>query len=60
VELLALLTNNQLRSAITRCLSAGTFPNRIERLQDFLVDKDPLDKAEEIEVDPVVRVREPP
>lgn len=44
--------------AIARCLSSGTFPNRIERLQDFLVDKYSMDIPEEIEVDPVDRVRE--
>lgn len=52
------LTSNRLCFAIARCLSMGTFPGRIERLQDFLVDKDPLDRAEEIELDPVDRVRE--
>lgn len=52
------LTNNQLRFEIVRCLSTGTFPNRIERLQDFLVDKYPMDIPEEFEVDPVDRVRE--
>lgn len=54
------LSNNQLRSGISRCLSQGTFPNRIEKLGYFLEDWTPteLDPPRWDEIDPIEKVRE--
>ncbi|KYC36407.1 hypothetical protein WA1_42635 [Scytonema hofmannii PCC 7110] len=54
------LSNKQLRSGINRCLSQGTFPNRIERLAFFLEEWIPteLDAPDWDEIDPTEKVME--
>ncbi|MBR8838613.1 MAG: hypothetical protein DSM106950_32590 [Stigonema ocellatum SAG 48.90 = DSM 106950] len=54
-------SNNQLRSGIRRCLSQGTFPNRIERLASFLEEEwmpSTLDASDQEEIDPAEKVME--
>ena len=55
------LSNNQLRSGIRRCLSQGTFPNRIERLASFLEEEwmpSELDAFDLEDIDPTEKVME--
>ncbi len=55
------LSNNQLRSGIRRCLSQGTFPNRIERLASFLEEEwmpSELDASDLEDIDPTEKVME--
>jgi|GEM_PF-5726319 len=55
------LSNNQLRSGIRRCLSQGTFPNRIERLVKFLAEEwipSELDASDREDIDPAEKVME--